>query len=267
MQGLRNSIPSAKKAKQNAFIANLNVTRDSFPQLLSCPLVLWLPEYAVGKLMNGAPDFFSVRSGVFFFENDLNLLQHQVSEISGDYREIDGLFFEERQQRLTTLEELLTEYQSLPANKRDLQTEHQLKDKLADLYFITADYNKAENLCLELIEYAKQNKSLESLATYLSNLAKVYQSQGRYDEAIEKYEEALRIGEQTIGKEHPDYATHLNNLANVYERQEKYRDAFDLYENALSIDEKTLPKNHPYTIQDKESVERCRKMLENKDNQ
>ena len=54
-------------------------------------------------------------------------------------------------------------------------------------------------------------------AIRLNNLAIVYHSQGRYDEAIELYKQALLIDEKTIGKEHPDYAIRLNNLANVYQ--------------------------------------------------
>lgn len=72
--GLRYSIPSAKRGKDTSFIANLNVSRDSFPEFLKCPMILFMPEYAITKLMNGAPDFFSVRSGIFFFENDENIM-------------------------------------------------------------------------------------------------------------------------------------------------------------------------------------------------
>jgi tetratricopeptide (TPR) repeat protein len=104
-------------------------------------------------------------------------------------------------------------------------------------------------------------KEHPNYAVDLNNLANVYRSQGKYDEAIEKYKEALRIAEKTIGKEHPDYAIWLSNLAGVYETQGKYEDALDLYEAALRIDQKTLPEKHPYTIQDQDSVERCRRAL------
>ena len=245
VQGLRYSIPSSKKAKQTAFIANLNVSRDSFPKFLSCPLILWLPEYAIGKIINGAPDFFSVRSGVFFFETDAEMMSQQISQaISTSYQEHDALLLEERQQRIENLKELLAEYQSLLENKRDLQTEYQLKDKLANIYYKTANFSEAERLIKELLKDARQKNDGET-AKQLNQLALVYRSQGKYDEATELYKEALLIDEKTIGKEHPDYATNLNNLANVYHSQGKYDEAIELYKEALLIDEKTIGKEHP----------------------
>jgi tetratricopeptide (TPR) repeat protein len=79
----------------------------------------------------------------------------------------------------------------------------------------------------------------------LNDLANVYQNQGRYDEAIAKYEEALRIDEKTIGCEHPDHAAGLNNLAMVYSKQGRYDEAIAKYEEALRIGEKTIGREHP----------------------
>ncbi len=243
--GLRYSIPSAKRGKETSFIANLNVSRDSFPEFLKCPMILFMPEYAITKLMNGAPDFFSVRSGIFFFENDENIMSRQISEaISLGYGEHDALLIEERQQRIENLKELLAEYQSLPENKRDFKTEFQLKDKLANIYWKTANYSKAEKLRLELLQQV-EIKNDEETANQLNELASIYDSQGRYDEAIENYEKAIRIDEKTVGKEHPDYATHLNNLGNVYRLQGRYDEAIEKIEEALRIDEKTIGMEHP----------------------
>jgi tetratricopeptide (TPR) repeat protein len=82
-------------------------------------------------------------------------------------------------------------------------------------------------------------------AVDLNNLALAYKAQGRYEEAIEKLEEVLRIDEKTIGKEHSGYAITLNNLASVYKDQGKYNEAIEKFEEALRIDEKTIGKEHP----------------------
>jgi len=50
-----------------------------------------------------------------------------------------------------------------------------------------------------------------------SNLASLYQSQGRYSEAEPLYGRSLSIREQQLGADHPDVATSLNNLAALYE--------------------------------------------------
>jgi tetratricopeptide (TPR) repeat protein len=244
--GLRQSIPSNVGAKDNAFIANLNVTRDAFSKFLLCPLVLWLPEYAIGKLMNGAPDFFSVRSGIFFFESDEELFAQQISEkLAGQYSDHGALRLEERGQKIRDLEELLREYRSLPDEKRDLRTENEIKDRLANLYYITADYAKAEKLRIDLLNGAIQEVNNEEIARLSNELALIYDAQGRYDQAIEKLEEALRIVEKTLGREHFDYAIRLNNMANVYAGQGRYDEATEKFEEALRIVEKTLGREHP----------------------
>ena len=46
-------------------------------------------------------------------------------------------------------------------------------------------------------------------------LVKLYQ-QGRYSEAAQVAEEALKVAENTFGQDHPDVAQSLNNLAVLY---------------------------------------------------
>jgi tetratricopeptide (TPR) repeat protein len=134
---------------------------------------------------------------------------------------------------------------------------------LALVYKLQGRYNEAIELCKQVLEIDEQTigKEHPAHAFHLGNLAVVYDSQGRYDEAIELYKQTIAIDEQTIGKEHPNYAVHLSNLALVYTKQEKYQEALDLYEQAVKINEETLPENHPYTIQDRESVARCKAIL------
>ncbi len=54
-------------------------------------------------------------------------------------------------------------------------------------------------------------------ATSLNNLALLYDSQGKYEQAEPLYQRALHIREQVLGPEHPDTAQSLNNLAALYE--------------------------------------------------
>jgi hypothetical protein len=42
-----------------------------------------------------------------------------------------------------------------------------------------------------------------------------YQTQGKFDKAIEFGEKALRIGIKVLGEEHPDVASSYNNLGLV----------------------------------------------------
>jgi tetratricopeptide (TPR) repeat protein len=239
--GLESSVTSVKNAKQNVFIKNLNASRNSFPNIFNCPVVLFLPEYIISAIMLGATDFFSVRSGVFYFESEsetVNLQSQQVNLIN-DY-EIGSLSIVEREARIQNIEELLREKQS---------DENQIKLhlNLSELYNFQANYKKAEIECNLALKLAiKENNKLLEAETY-NNLALLYQTQGRYAEAEPLYLKALAIREKELGKNHPSTATSYNNLASLYKTQGRYAEAEPLYLKALAIREKELGENHPLT--------------------
>ncbi len=83
-------------------------------------------------------------------------------------------------------------------------------------------------------------------AASLNNLALLYKSQGRYEEAEPLYRHALAINEKKLGPEHPYVAAALNNLALLYKFQGRYEEAEPLYTRALAINEKKLGQEHPH---------------------
>lgn len=86
-----------------------------------------------------------------------------------------------------------------------------------------------------------------SVASSLSDLAALYSSQGKYEQAQPLYKRALQIREQKLGPEHPNTAISLNNLASLYQVQEMYTDAQPLYERVLQVYEQQLGANHSGT--------------------
>ncbi|MBT6561325.1 MAG: tetratricopeptide repeat protein, partial [Candidatus Scalindua sp.] len=82
-------------------------------------------------------------------------------------------------------------------------------------------------------------------ATTLNNLALLYSTQGKYEEAEPLYKRSLEIKEKSFGPDHPDVATTLNNLADLYRQQGKYEEAEPLYLRDLEITEKSLGPDHP----------------------
>ncbi|MFM6075337.1 MAG: tetratricopeptide repeat protein, partial [Dolichospermum sp.] len=84
----------------------------------------------------------------------------------------------------------------------------------------------------------------ENLATSLNNLAGLYRSQGRYNEAESLYLQSLDICKRQLGDDHLDVATSLNNqggsnslngLGNVYYSLGQYQTAIDFYQQSLKI--------------------------------
>ena len=67
---------------------------------------------------------------------------------------------------------------------------------------------------------------------------------GKYEEAIEVADMALKMAEKQNGPEHPDVAFSLNSLAELHYLNGNYTQAEFFYEQALAIDEKALGKEH-----------------------
>ncbi len=110
----------------------------------------------------------------------------------------------------------------------------------------TAKYPEAEaehKKALAILERADPRS--RDVATALTNLANVYNLQGRYSEAESLQQRALDIQEKLLGPDHPDVGTSLNNLATIYFNLEKYEKAEELFRRVLALIEKVQGKDHP----------------------
>ena len=107
------------------------------------------------------------------------------------------------------------------------------------------------------------NKPWGLSTSSLSNLASLYQAQGKYEQAEPLYQRVLAIFEMQLGPEHPYTGTCLNNLAGLYQAQGKYEQAEPLYQRALPILGKIVGPQHPITIDVKQNLA----SLHQKDNQ
>lgn len=243
--GLESSMPKADTAYKTPFVLNLNAARNSFPLVVDCPVVLCIPDYGIRAIMNGAPDFFSVRSGVFYFENDREYIAKQTSEaISLSQSDFNALSFEERRNRIKNLQDLLADHESLPNHERDAEAELQLKDKLAHAYYASGQFADSEKLRLELWNRANEEKNESEIAFQANELALLYQALGKYTEAEPLFRKALEIREKGLGEDHTDTATGYNNLAGLYNLQARYEEAESLYKKALEINKKALGEDH-----------------------
>ncbi|WP_413171640.1 tetratricopeptide repeat protein [Anabaena azotica] len=90
-----------------------------------------------------------------------------------------------------------------------------------------------------------QNTENTQLAYCLNQLALLYYSQGRYNDAEPLYLQSLDIRKHQLGADHPNVATSLNNLAALYESQGRYNDAEPLYLQSLETWKRQLGADHP----------------------
>jgi tetratricopeptide (TPR) repeat protein len=82
-------------------------------------------------------------------------------------------------------------------------------------------------------------------ATSLSNLALLYEAQGRYAYAEPLYQRALAINEKALGPEHPDVATVLENYARLLREMRRGTAARELEARAQAIRAAHAKRNPP----------------------
>ncbi len=246
--GMENWLRGDSNPRSNPFVLNLNAARNHFSADCPCPLVFWIPEFLFRLLIGGAPDFVSVRSGLYVFTASLSETRETTQTLqTPGLTEVSGLSLSEKQQRLEELKELLIRVQSLPKKSRYWQDEVAVLDQLAMAYYVLGYYREAEPLYQQALDIRRYffPKGHPIIAQTLNNQAVLYVSQGKYEQAEPLYQQALDIWRKAVGERHPDYATCLNSLAALYQQQGRYEQAEPLYQQALDIRRKFLSSGHP----------------------
>jgi tetratricopeptide (TPR) repeat protein len=82
-------------------------------------------------------------------------------------------------------------------------------------------------------------------ASVLNNIASVLESKDDYEGALEKYNEALKILENRLGRAHPNVATVLSNIAGILQVKGDSAGRWEKLNQALKIDEDYFGRNHP----------------------
>jgi|SRR5579871_1141359 len=248
--GMEAWIPADVEPNRIPFILNLNAARNYFYKEVPCAFVIWAPQYLVNLIRRDAPDFFSVRSGLFTFAPSPDSLKHFTQSLTslGNIA-LEGLPYDEKQERVETLTKMLYEYEVLPESLRDPLAEARIREILASLYYNMGNFIAAEPLLVQALEINEKVLGTEhpDTMTSLNNLAVLYKTQHRYEKAEPLYIRTLEIRERALGVEHPNTALSLNNLAVLYDDQGLHEKAEPLLIRALEINEKVLGQEHPNT--------------------
>lgn len=114
-------------------------------------------------------------------------------------------------------------------------------------------YNKLSDINIEITEIEinkiiqSDDISINAVTASLSNLAAVFEAQGRFEEAEKLLLRIIKIKEKAFGLEHPDLATTLNNLSILYVNMGRLMEAENYQKIAVEIVRKTLGDKHPTT--------------------
>lgn len=214
--GLEHSIERDAPEK-SPFIINLNHSRNGFGKFFNCPLVLWLPEFVVTAVAHGAPDFFSVRSGLYYFFAAPDTARPVVERhLSPEIHESYSMPLEEKRERITSIENLLNDFRSLPEEKRDLSEEADLLRRLGVLYESIGELDKAELQYREGIRIAESTHNEFLRAGFLGSVADILFARGELDEVLRiRREDELPIYEKLGGPK--DSAVTWGRIADALE--------------------------------------------------
>jgi tetratricopeptide (TPR) repeat protein len=245
--------PQAKKSDRDTFFGYLQWTRESFRDF-RFPIVLWVSKNIYNLMLSETPDFWSWRTGVFFFKADLETfnVDRAIADLPSNLQDRDLDLAAADSIPLADLEQLIE--RTIARNPEDPLL-ISLYNRLGYLYADRLrtgkydNYSSEQNLAINYFQKAINLASISSpdLADSLNNLACLYESMGRYTEAEPLYVRSLAISEEDLGANHPDTATSLNNLAVLYYSMGKYAEAEPLHVRSLAIKEEQLGANHPST--------------------
>jgi tetratricopeptide (TPR) repeat protein len=232
------------RSAQEQFFFSVQWTREGLREF-RLPIVVWVTAAVARGLAQQAPDFWSWRGGVFEF------VQPIAGTATGNGQAPDRPYEPEA---LADPAEVQQQVAALLAEDPNSPLLASLYQSLGVTYYkrleqgISQDRAQEEQAAIMAFQAAIQQGEAPdngSLATNLSYLAELYESQGRYSEAEPLLVQALALRQRLLGAEHPDVASSLNNLAYLYESQGRYSEAEPLYVQALELSQRLLGAEHP----------------------
>jgi len=122
-----------------------------------------------------------------------------------------------------------------------------LHDYLSHILMARRRYSEAETLLLDLRSNLAKQQAADPvlMCIALNNLGQLRYRQKRYGESVDLYLDSLRIGQATLGEQHPTLGTLLNNLAMSYFKMGRLDDAESVFQKANALCRQKLGENHP----------------------
>ncbi len=220
------------------FFDCLNWQRDKLRETIACPIVIWLPEFALRILTLEAPDFWAWRSGVYYLEPEpVGILKDTEELFKRGPSEYDSLTHRDKIKRLQQFKALLEEYERQPFGgefeSELLQIRFDLLQEAGIAALSLANYEEAKQYFLQGLKIAERLKDKKLSGLIFSNLVSISAIQGDYTSANEyaekNFKNAQEIGDKRIVA-HTFYV--LGQVAIMYE---KYDKAEEFFQKGLEI--------------------------------
>ena len=183
---LEHSLPSSQS--NSPILMHLNLSRELFRRDVPCPLVIWLPDYALTMLARGAPDFWAWRSGVYEFPPEVETVRRVTGEAVYEADLItSSLSAEAKRERLHLLARLLDDYRELGDGPRERSTQADILLEMGNVYYDLGEWAEARRLYDQSLQLARELGNKQGIASTLHQLAMLAQDTGDLVEARRLY--------------------------------------------------------------------------------
>jgi tetratricopeptide (TPR) repeat protein len=215
--------------EQTELFGYLQWTREALREY-AFPVVLWVPSRLVGRLEEKAPDFWSWRSGVFWFgvESKTREVRQLLPQVMAE-ESVDG----ELQALLMDIDQLQQD-----ANPDEVLLA-ELYTKLGDIYTKRVDSRRSRQFAIRVFQSAVNlQKGLDNgrqkLAQNLQKLGDLqFELKNQVDEALENYTQAIGIYRE-VGARLGEANT-LQAIADVLQFKDRRDEALENYTQAIGI--------------------------------
>ncbi len=217
------------------FLVDLNFVRDAYARMVPHPVVFALPDYAITRVANFAPDFWAWKSGVFKFKTSQEAREFAFGKINSD-RILGNYLKPEKQERIDLLHRLLMEVNpsgSDPESNRNAASQINILNQLGSAYDSLSEFNQAIDFYDQALSLARKLGDRNSEAASLGNLSSAYGSLGQYQQAIQFQQQSLEIFRE-IGDRNGETKA-INGLGNAYYSLGQYQQAIHFHQKSLEI--------------------------------
>ncbi|KAL1862677.1 hypothetical protein Daus18300_008475 [Diaporthe australafricana] len=108
--------------------------------------------------------------------------------------------------------------------------------------------NINQSLLVKIRSLDSTNQDAVFTAEVMQNHGEVLSRQGKYSDAVDLLEEALKLRESSLGLEHPETLETMASLADMFGRLDKWKEAHELVVRTYEMRQKILGETHPDTL-------------------
>ncbi len=230
LRGLEKSIGTT--GDYPPILTNLNYTRNSFLTALPHPTLFLLPDYAVTRIAQFAPDFWAWTSATFKFQAAPATLERVIQQTTDNNPNINRTYPNgEQADRIDLLERLLQEYtEDTEASSR---ARLEVLNQLGCAHQSIREFETAQAYFYQSLELSRELAYLQGEATALYHLGDIAYDLRQFQQAKSLFNQSLSVTEQTGDKQ--STAKIYHSLGMVAQQLREYAEARHNYQLALEI--------------------------------